>query len=92
MSTVNKWWRVERVEPDFILSGNMDMYVTGRPYAQIADQTSGPYTFNANTGKIDLKEQRREMRLKFVSNVAGGNYQLGRIMLDADVGDVRGYS
>jgi len=92
MSAVNKWWRVERVEPDFILSGNMDMYVTGRPYAQIADQTSGPYTFNANTGKIDLKEQRREMRLKFVSNVAGGNYQLGRIMLDADVGDVRGYS
>lgn len=92
MSEVNKWWRVERVEPDFILSGTMDMYITGRPYAQIADQTTGPYTFNANTGKIDLKEQRREMRLKFVSNVAGGNYQLGRIMLDADVGDVRGYS
>ena len=92
MSTVNKWWRVERVEPDFILSGTMDMYVLGRPYAQIPDQTTGPYTFDANTGKIDLKEQRREMRLRFVSNVAGGNYQLGRIMLDADVGDVRGYS
>ena len=92
MSTVNKWWRVERVEPDFILSGTMDMYILGRPYAQIPDQTTGPYTFDANTGKIDLKEQRREMRLRFVSNVAGGNYQLGRIMLDADVGDVRGYS
>jgi len=92
MSAVNKWWRVERVEPDFILSGTMDMYIIGRPYAQVSDETSGPYTFDANTGKIDLKEQRREMRLRFVSNVAGGNYQLGRLMLDADVGDVRGYS
>jgi len=27
--------------------------------------------------------------LKFVSNVAGGDYQLGKIILDADLGDVR---
>jgi hypothetical protein len=36
-----------------------------------------------------MLEQRRELRLKFVSNVAGGNYQLGKVILNADLGDVR---
>tara|TARA_R110000868_G_scaffold24674_2_gene97047 strand:- start:10242 stop:12227 length:1986 start_codon:yes stop_codon:yes gene_type:complete len=87
----NKWLRLERVEPDFVQSGNMDLYVTGRPFAQSADQTSAAYTFGPNTNKIDMREQRRELRLKFVSNVAGGDYQLGRVILDADLGDVRPY-
>lgn len=87
----NRWLRLERVEPDFIMSGEMEMYVTGRPYAQSQDQTTGPYVFDSNTNKIDLKEQRRELRLKFVSNVQNGNYQLGYLLLNADIGDVRGY-
>jgi hypothetical protein len=87
----NNWLRIERLEPDFLLTGTMDLYITGRPFAQSTDYTSGPYTFDVNTNKIDLKEQRRELRLKFVSNVAGGNYQLGKILIGADIGDVRGY-
>jgi len=88
----NLWLRIERVEPDFILEGEMQLYVTGRPYAQENDSTTGPYTFDATTGKIDMKEQRRELRLKFVSNQAGGDYQLGKVIVSADSGDVRGYS
>jgi hypothetical protein len=38
-----------------------------------------------------MKEQRRELRLRFTSNVVGGNYQCGKVLLNADVGDVRGY-
>ena len=87
----NKWLRLERVEPDFVQSGTMQLYVTGRPFAQSADQTSAAYPFDPDTNKIDMREQRRELRLKFVSNVAGGDYQLGRIILDADLGDVRPY-
>lgn len=87
----NKWLRLERVEPDFVQSGDMELYVTGRPFAQSADVTSTAYTFGPSTGKIDLREQRRELRLKFVSNVAGGNYQLGKVILNADLGDVRPY-
>lgn len=87
----NKWLRLERVEPDFIQSGEMTLYVTGRPYAQSDDYQSGPYNFDPNTNKIDMKEQRRELRLKFVSNEAGGNYQVGRILLNGALGDVRGY-
>lgn len=87
----NRWLRLERVEPDFVQAGEMELYVTGRPFAQSDDETTGPYVFDANTGKIDMREQRRELRLKFVSNVAGGNYQLGKVILDADVGDSRPY-
>ena len=87
----NFWLHVERVEPDFIQSGDMEMYVTGRPYAQAPDDQSDAYTFTSTTNKIDIRQQRREFRLKFVSNVAGGDYQLGRLLLSANVGDVRGY-
>ena len=87
----NYWIHLDRVEPDFIQSGDMQMYVTGPPFAQADDKISGPYTFSSTTGKIDLREQRRELRLKFVSNVAGGNYEVGKILLNASVGDVRPY-
>lgn len=87
----NRWLRLERVEPDFVQSGNMELYVTGRPFAQTTDVTSASYTFSSSTGKIDMREQRRELRLKFVSNVAGGNYQAGKVLLNADVGDSRPY-
>ena len=92
MDGLNRWLRLERVEPDFLQDGQMSLVVTGRPYAQIADEPSNPYYFDPNTGKIDMKEQRRELRLKFTSNVVGGDYQLGRVVLSATIGDSRGYS
>ena len=87
----NYWLRLERVEPDFLQTGDMTLTVTGRPYAQAEDASSNPYVFSPNTHKIDMKEQRRELRLKFESNVVDGNYQLGYLLLSADIGDVRGY-
>ena len=88
----NFWLHVERIEPDFIQSGTMSVQVIGRPYAQEQDKVSDPYYFEPNTGKIDMREQRRELRLRFKSNVAGGDYQMGRVLVNADAGDVRGYS
>jgi hypothetical protein len=87
----NRWIRLERIEPDFLQEGEMTCIVTGRPFAQGEDKESGPYVFGPNTGKIDMREQRRELRLKFISDVAGGNYQLGKLLLDAEIGDVRPY-
>jgi hypothetical protein len=85
----NYWLHLERMEPDFIQSGEMTFQVTGRPFAQAEDTTSAPYPFDPDTRKIDLREQRREIRLIFTSNVAGGDYQLGKVLLHANVGDVR---
>jgi len=87
----NFWLHLERVEPDFIQSGDMSLQVTGRPFAQGTDVTSTPYVFSPNTGKIDMREQRRELRLRFTSNVQDGDYQMGRVLLSANVGDVRPY-
>lgn len=68
------------------------MQIIGRPYAQEQDKISDPYYFEPGTGKIDMREQRRELRLRFTSNVSGGNYEMGRVLVNADAGDVRGYS
>ena len=88
---INKWERLERVEPDFLMEGEMSLVVTGRPFAQSVDKESDPYVFDKNTGKIDMREQRREIRLRFISDVAGGDYQLGKTLLHADIGDTRPY-
>jgi hypothetical protein len=38
-----------------------------------------------------MREQRRELRLRFTSNVQNGDYQMGRVLLNVNMGDVRGY-
>ena len=86
----NLWTRVERIEPDFQQVGQMSVIVTGKGYADDADQASAPYVFDPSTLKIDMKEQRREMRLRFTSNTQNGNYFMGRVMLSVESGDVRG--
>jgi hypothetical protein len=87
----NRWLHIERVEPDFIQNGEMSVYILSRPYAQSDDIISSPYPFDPNTNKIDMREQGRELRLRFVSNVTGGDYQVGRVLVNVDFGDVRGY-
>ena len=87
----NRWLHIERVEPDFIQDGEMELFVISRPYAQSEDTTSAPYPFVLNTNKIDMREQGRELRLRFLSNVVNGDYQVGRIVLNANTGDVRPY-
>jgi len=85
----NKWIRLERVEPDFVQTGEMYLIVTGKGYADDEDNPSDPYYFDPNTLKIDLRQQRREMRLRFGSNVVNGNYETGLVLLSAEAGDER---
>jgi hypothetical protein len=87
----NRWLHLERIEPDFIQEGVMSVQIIGRPFAQKDDVISDPYYFDPDTGKVDMREQRRELRLRFNSNVAGGTYQMGKVLLTADFGDVRPY-
>lgn len=86
----NLWTRCEKVEPDFVQSGNMELVITGKGYATDQDIESTPYVFGPSTLKIDMKEQRREMRLRFTSNVQNGDYFMGRVLLNIETGDVRG--
>ena len=86
---MNNYIRLERVEPDFVQSGDMNLYVAGKGYATDDDVVSPAYVFSPTTLKIDMREQRREMRLRFESNVVNGNYECGLNLLSADVGDMR---
>ena len=86
----NVWTRCERVEPDFVQSGEMTLVITGKSYAEDIDDPSEPYAYDPTTLKVDMKEQRREMRMRFRSNTQNGNYFMGRVLLSIDTGDVRG--
>lgn len=86
----NVWTRCERIEPDFVQSGAMEVTVLGKGYAEDVDQESDPYTFDPDTLKVDMREQYREMRMRFRSNTQNGNYFMGRVLLSIDTGDVRG--
>ena len=86
----NLWTRLERIEPDFVQNGQMEVVVTGKSYADDTDDPSSPYPFDPSTLKIDMKEQRREMRLRFRSNTQNGDYFMGRVLLSVETGDVRG--
>jgi hypothetical protein len=68
----------------------MYLIVTGKGYADDIDRSSDPYYFDPTTLKVDMREQRREMRMRFGSNTYNGNYYMGKVLLSLDTGDIRG--
>ncbi len=83
--------RLTRVEPDFVVDGDMTLHVLTREFSQSPDVEVKPegYTFNGETGKIDLREQGRQIRVKFMSNTQGGFFEAGENLLYIEQGDVR---
>ena len=88
---INRRMHLRRFEPNFLQTGNIAMTVLGRKFADddIQTEMSGPYVFNADTGKVDLRVEYRLMRLKFESNELGGNYEMGRNIITCEYGDER---
>ncbi len=82
---VNSYLRISTIEPDFIQSGDMNVQVTGRANARAPEVYSTEFTFSEAATQpyeqiVMLKEQRRELRVKFKSNVVGGDYQMGQVV------------
>ncbi len=75
--------RVERVEPDFVQSGDMMLTVTGETNVKASTIESVTKIFPAGVQSADEQTVtfkdgvRRIMRFKFESNTAGGDYQMG---------------
>ena len=86
---VNRRMHLRRIEPDFVQSGEMSMTVLGRKFARGETEISGPFYFDPDTGKIDLRVEHRQMRLNFESNVLDGNFEMGRLLITAEYGDER---
>lgn len=88
----NKYARITRIEPDFVQSGPMTVQVTGRANARAPEVYSSTFTFPETANEpheqiVMLKEQRRELRIKFESNAVYGDYQMGQIIGHVSTGD-----
>ena len=88
----NEYLRITEIEPDFIQSGPMTVQVTGRANARAPEVYSSVFSFPETASEpyqqiVMLKEQRRELRVRFESNAVGGNYQMGQIIGHIDSGD-----
>jgi hypothetical protein len=78
-----------RVEPDFIINGEMTLTIKNRMFAQGNPIVTGPVTFTGTTPFIDnVVSQGRQVSLRFESNVVGGYYQAGKILHNFIPGDV----
>lgn len=91
-SQVNNAIQVQIIEPDFVQSGPLIVQVMGRRNARSAE-VEGPImtiTETATTPQEEVvyfKEQRRELRFRFESNVIGGDYQMGLVLAHVQPGD-----
>jgi len=81
--------RLLRVEPDFAMVGKMSLEVVGSETAQGKVSSKQAYVFDGETDKIDMREQRRTIRLRFTSNDIHGNYTMGRVLMHIEPGDNR---
>jgi len=84
--------RLSAIEPDFVQKGTMSVQVVGRANARAPEvySTIMPFTEEASTQQeqiVFMREQRRELRVKFTSDVAGGDYQMGQIIGHLETGD-----
>lgn len=90
----NEYLRITTIEPDFVQRGPMTVQVTGRANARAPEVFSTTFTFPETAAAdkpyeqiVMLKEQRRELRVRFESNSVYGNYQMGQIIGHIDSGD-----
>jgi hypothetical protein len=88
-SGVNRRMHLRRIEPDFVQSGSITLNILGRKFASGDTQISGPFYFDPDTGKIDMRVEHREIRLKFESDAIDGNYEMGRLLITSEYGDER---
>lgn len=80
---------VNRIEPDFVQSGDITIKINAREYARSEQTVIAEEVFNENSMRIDLRSQGREITMEIRSNVVGGFYELGNTLLDITIGDVR---
>lgn len=88
----NEYLRITTIEPDFVQSGPMTVQVTGRANARAPEVYSTIFTFPETASApyeqiVMLKEQRRELRVRFESNAVYGDYQMGQIIGHIETGD-----
>lgn len=88
----NEYVRITTIEPDFVQRGPMSVQVTGRANARAPEVVGTVFHFPESASVpheqiVMLKEQRRELRVRFESNAVYGDYQMGQIIGHIESGD-----
>jgi hypothetical protein len=92
VSGKNEYIRITTIEPDFVQNGPMTVQVTGRANARAPEVFGTTFEFPETADLpyeqiVMLKEQRRELRVRFESNALYGDYQMGQIIGHISTGD-----
>jgi hypothetical protein len=87
--TANRRMHITRIEPDFNQVGDMSIVIVGRPFAQSPTVETEEFVFGENDGKVDMRVEHRLINLRWKSNTIDGDYEAGRIMITAEMGDER---
>lgn len=86
----DRWVRVIRIEPDYVLTGSLQFTLKGRDFADSPDLASKTYYYDGSTTfKIDSRKQYRQLRIQVRSNEAGGDYFQGTPCYTLGEGDKR---
>jgi hypothetical protein len=90
---------VQRIESDFIQTGDLTLTVKGRANARAQEISSDPITIteqeDPSVGVVaaeqitNMKESRRLLSFKFESNEPEGDYQMGHVVAHVDQNDQR---
>lgn len=88
----NQYVRISRIEPDFVQRGDMTVQIVGRANARSPEVYGTVFTFPERATVpheqiVMLKEQRRELRVRFESNAVYGDYQMGQVIGHISSGD-----
>jgi hypothetical protein len=87
----NKSLSITLIEPDFIQAEDMTVTVTGARNARAEDIEEEAVTFSDDPDQrgqvVRVKATRRQMRLRFESNVVDGDYRAGQIIAHVEAND-----
>ncbi len=85
----DRWLRIDRVEPDFNQKEHMSVEVVGREYPQSPPVQLAYEVFQPDAEKVDVRTQGRIVSLKFESDYANGDYEMGSVLITISKGDAR---
>lgn len=80
---------ISRIEPDFTMSGSMDVTITAKQFAQSDEQIIGTDTFDSTTEFMNFTAEGREIYIKFSCDGVGCDYEMGQVLVVGKLGDVR---
>ena len=68
--------------PDFIITGNLSIYLKARkaPFGTVVEK--GPYLIDDGKAKVPIRVRGREISLKFSSNDLNTDFRLGKIRIN----------